>query len=286
MTRTPPRSRRLPLWAFPLVALLLAFNFGSIYNVLSQMTAIVTMGDWAVWGWVNIEDPYSFEWVRWSPPAVWAMTELEPWALPFIIAANFASLLALPPRVALIALLAWPFWAAAMGVSFIPIIVAAGWRALDGSRTGALVYLAFAVLIPRPLMLPVLIVLLYRHSWVRWAFVAMALGVAAYALAVGQLDDWVVRLLEVPAAQPYNVSPSQLIGRWWVPIGVALAALLAWRGWYGLASLAISPYLFSSYLLFGLLDLRRASLQSRTAKPGRSWRSVSPFRWSGREPEA
>lgn len=43
----------------------------------------------------------------------------------------------------------------------------------------------------------------------------------------------------------------------WVPIGLALAAWLTWKGRLGYASLAASPYWLPYYLLFALLELVR-----------------------------
>jgi hypothetical protein len=248
-------------WVYPAVivgTLLVLLNFAMLANVLPQIPEWGgRAGDWYYWGQVDLADPYAWEWVRWSPPAVWLNTTIQPWAYPVVFALNIVALTFLPWRVALIAVLLWPFWGSQLHGSLLPMIVVAAWTALDGRKAGVVAFVLFAALIPRPLMLPVLVVLLYRYPLARWAFGASVLFVVGYSLAVGQLDDWVLRLTAVGADQPYNVSPSAWIGAWWYPVGLTLAAFLTWRGWYGLASLAISPYLFTSYLLFALLDLRR-----------------------------
>jgi hypothetical protein len=173
---------------------------------------------------------------------------------------NLLAVATLPWRVALVSILLWPFWESQLHGSFTPLIFVSAWHALEGRTWGTVAFCTFAAFIPRPLMLPVLVVLLWRYPVARWAFIGAGVFVLAYSLAVGQLDDWVLRLVAVPAEQPYNIAPSALIGSWWVPIGLALGAVLTWRGWYGLASLAVQPYLFTSYLLMGVLDLRLSRL--------------------------
>ncbi len=53
----------------------------------------------------------------------------------------------------------------------------------------------------------------------------------------------------------YNFGPSAWIGLAWVPIGLALAAWLTWRGRLGFASVAASPYWFGYYLLMLFLEI-------------------------------
>jgi hypothetical protein len=238
------------------VTLIVLFNVANLVNDIPQLQYGGRVGDWYYWGRVNVEDPYPWEWVRWSPPAVWFSATIQPWAYPLVFLANLVAIATLPWRVALVFALSFPFWAGQLGGSFIPMIVVAAWHAIEGRRFGIVAFVLIAALIPRPIMLPVLGVLLWRYSLARWTLLGGAVFVVGYSLAVGQLDDWLIRLAEVQGDQ-YNLSPSALIGAWWYPIGLALAAFLTWKGWYGLASLAISPYLFSTYLLFGLLDLRR-----------------------------
>jgi hypothetical protein len=78
---------------------------------------------------------------------------------------------------------------------------------------------------------------------------------------VRQAETWPARSLATAPyeiATEWNIGPSRVLGAAWVPIGVGLATLLATRGWRGLASVAISPYVFPYYLLLALLDLPRA----------------------------
>jgi hypothetical protein len=263
MDRTLPRPLDWRWLLVPPLALLVLLNVASLVNLLPQVVLYGgRAGDWANWGRVDLADPYAWDWVRWSPPAVWLSATIQPWAYPLVFVGNLLVLLTLPWRVALIALLFWPFWGAQLHGSFLPVIFAAAWHGLNGKTWGVVAFVAFAALIPRPLMLPVLAVLLWRYPLARWAFGLSVLSVVVYSLAVGQLDDWLLRLIEVPADQAYNVAPSALIGAWWVPIGLALSAVLTWRGWYGLASIAAQPYLLTYYLLMLVLEARPARTSS------------------------
>jgi hypothetical protein len=53
-------------------------------------------------------------------------------------------------------------------------------------------------------------------------------------------------------AAGYNLGPSRWLGYWWLLAGVPLGAWLYWRGKVGWAGLAISPYVWSYYLLWTL----------------------------------
>jgi hypothetical protein len=160
-----------------------------------------------------------------------------------------------PMRILLLA--SWPFaFDLQLGNVMTFVILAAAW-ALHGSRVGALVFLAFCLLLPRPLMLPIAAWLLWRQAWLRWPFVAMFVVHAALVIATGLGGAWLGRLLsstnEIGSA--FNIGPTAVVGLWWLVIGVPLGVWLFWRGRVGLAGLAISPYLLPYYLMIALLDL-------------------------------
>lgn len=54
--------------------------------------------------------------------------------------------------------------------------------------------------------------------------------------------------LSVTAGQelvsPHNLAPSLFLGVWWMPLGLALAALFTLRGRLALARLSAAPYWF------------------------------------------
>jgi hypothetical protein len=165
-----------------------------------------------------------------------------------------------PTRV--LAIASWPFAMDAQhGALIMPMVLAGAW-ALRGSRIGGLAFVVFTLLSPRPLMVPVAAYLVWRQPWLRLPAAALLVVNAAIVLASGYADDWISMLLTVGTdgiGTPLNLSPSRFIGRLWIPIGVLVAAWLTLRGRVGLAALAISPYLLPHYLLFALLDLRKAA---------------------------
>lgn len=163
----------------------------------------------------------------------------------------------------LVTLAAWPFWFDVEAGNVMAFVVLAAAWALRGSAAGVAAFMAMAVLMPRPLMLPVLVWLLGRHR--RWVipFVGLvAIHTAAVAFT-GWGDTWlgVLASSSNEVGSPLNLGPSRWIGLWWLAAGVPLAAWLTWRGHLGWASLAISPYWLPYYLLMPVLDLAR--------KPGR-----------------
>ena len=194
---------------------------------------------------------------RWSPLAAWALIPLT--ALPPFIwqTAQLASLAALPRRIALVALASFPFWADVQAANVLTFALVLAWLALRGHRTAQVTYLALCLLVPRPLMLPVAAWLLWREPWLRWPFAGMAALSVIGAVATGYAGEWFGILLRSSSQQmPGSFGPAALLGLWWLPIGLALAAWLTWRGRLGLASLAASPYLLGYYWLFALLELR------------------------------
>jgi hypothetical protein len=171
-----------------------------------------------------------------------------------------------PLRIA--ALLSWPFWYdVETGNVMVFILLAAAW-ALTGSRLATGAYFILAILVPRPLMLPVAAWLLWkRPEWrlpVAAAFVAHALAV----LAIGWGPEWIGTIVAAgrDADLPSNVGPGRFIGTIpWLAIGLPLAAWLTWRGRVGFASIAASPYWLPYYLIMPLLELvrLRASTEPR-----------------------
>jgi hypothetical protein len=255
MDRALPRPLDWRWLLVPPLALLLFWNFAGLAHTLSLLPRAGTISDPFYWRQVDLADPYAWEWVRWSPPAVWLWYHVMA-ALPVVMVASVAVLFLLPWQVAVVALLSWPFWEGALGGSVMVFIVVAAWHALNGSRWGIVAYVVLFALIPRPLMLPVLAVLVWHYPFARWALVGALSAVVVGAAGMGQLGDWIGSLRPSITGETANLSPSALIGPWWYPIGLALGGFLTWKGWYGLASLAVSPYLLMSYLLMAVIDLR------------------------------
>ncbi len=168
----------------------------------------------------------------------------------------------------LLALASWPFAMDMQHGALITVLVLAAAWALRGSLPAGIAFIALALLSPRPLMIPVVAFLLWRQPSMRMPAIVMTVASGFGVLATGYATDWLA-VLTSRGLDPYNallnVSPTRIIGSWWIPLGLVAAAWLTYRGRPGLAALAISPYVLPHYLLFGLLDLDR-SRQLRAAE--------------------
>ena len=216
-------------------------------------------GDWLNLSALPLAAPYSVGGLRWSPPAGWIWTiAVVPLGLPLWQALHLAALaLVRDWRVIGLALLSWAFWQDLANGNLMTLVFVSAWWAIRGNTAGTVAFLALSVLVPRPLMIPVLVWLLVTQPRTRLWFALLAVLMVALALASGQMDDWVERLRIDEMGSMWNIGPSRLIGPLWVPIAVALSTALAWKGWLGVASVVISPYIFPYYMLMGLLDLPR-----------------------------
>jgi hypothetical protein len=188
---------------------------------------------------------YLFVPLRFVDPVIWRLLHL----------AAAVVLPTWPMRLLLLA--SWPFaFDLQLGNLMTFILLAAAWG-LRGNRPAALIFLALALLAPRPLVLPIAAWLLWRQPVLRWPFVAMFVIHAGLVLLSGWGGEWIGRLLtstdEVESA--FNIGPSALVGVWWLLLGIPLGIWLFARGRVGLAGLAITPYVLPYYLMVALLDL-------------------------------
>jgi hypothetical protein len=216
-------------------------------------------------------DPYSGTLFRWSPVAGWALIWIT--VLPFGLWAllHVAGALAMPSwPLRILTLVSWPFWQDLSNGNVVTLIVLAGAWALTGSAVGGAAFLGFALLIPRPIMLPLVVWLLWKHPRWRLWFVLAFIMHAGLVLVLDPNLAWVQKLVASggDVSNDYNWGPSAIMGLWWLVIGVPAAVWLTWRGRIGWASLAISPYLLAYYYLFGLLEWRadHASLSPAIAR--------------------
>lgn len=198
---------------------------------------------------------YLFTVLRYVDPAVWRLLHV-------------AAALALPGwSLRILVLASWPFAFDLQLGNLMTFILLAGAWGLRGNRPAVLIFLALTLLAPRPLVLPIAGWLLWQQPRLRWPFVVLFVVHAGLVLLSGWTDEWVVRLVtstdEIGSA--FNVGPTALIGPWWFLIGLPLGAWLFWRGWVGLAGLAVTPYVLPYYLMLGLL---RAT-GDRTTRPAR-----------------
>jgi hypothetical protein len=262
----------IPLLAFP-AAVLLTWN---AYWVIRQFIHLAVVWEGSAIDWIHLADasrlpnPYDQEWFRWSPVAAWLLKPITALGITGWRAAQLAALLTLRDRRAiLIALATAPFWMDIVSGQAVTFAFVAAWHALRGSRLATVIYFALALLMPRPLMLPVLVWLLWRRPETRAWFLGLLAVNAALVLASGHALDWLTRLTATSSEVGHvnNMAPSRFIGWAWAPIGLALAAILTWRGRLGLASIAASPYVFPYYLLMLILEIARPQLQDAATVP-------------------
>lgn len=197
---------------------------------------------------------------RYSPvlaPALAALGWIGPiaWRALHIVAA-----LALPSwRLRVAALLSWPFWFdTSTGNVVIFMVLAAAW-ALRGSTAATGLFLAAAILVPRPLMFPIAAWLLWRRAEWRVPFGAMFVVHAVAVLLTGWGDEWIGVLASSAdeTGLSLNLAPSRWIGLWWMVVALPAAAWLTLRGRLGWASLLAAPYWLPYYLLMPILELDR-----------------------------
>ena len=184
---------------------------------------------------------------------------------------QFAVLLLLPWKIAALTLLSFPFWMDWLSGNTLTFTAVAAFCALRGSRWAALAFFVMALLVPRPLVVPVLVWLAWKHPEWRVPGLVIAAVYAALTLATGDLRPFLdVMLRSVPDGYDfaYNWGPTRLIGAWWLPIGLALGAWLTWKGRVGLAGLAISPYVSPHYLLMLLVELAPTADSQRVRRAG------------------
>jgi hypothetical protein len=249
--------------AIPAGLLLLAVNAMLIERALITV-AVFWQGSAVDWNLLNhashSPDPYAWPTYRWSPVAAPVLAIATSLGLLAWRVAQVAALAVFRDWRAMIAIvLTAPFWLDFTGGQTMIFVAAAGWAAYRGSRAGTLAWFLLAVLMPRPLMLPLTAWLLWRRPETRSWFAAIFLVHGAMVLGSGHAADWAGRLLATARDEithPGNIAPSRLIGVAWMPIGLVLGAWLTWRGRLGLASLAMQPYLFGYYLLMLVLELR------------------------------
>ncbi|HEX5467088.1 MAG TPA: hypothetical protein VFW92_10495 [Candidatus Limnocylindrales bacterium] len=193
----------------------------------------------------------------WSPVAAWLMVPISlvgvwGWRALHVVAA-----LAMPSwRLRLLTLFVFPFWSdVAFGNVTAFALCLAVW-ALRGQRWAEVAYLALLCLAPKPIFIPVALWLLWQRPALRPWFVGIVALNALLILAIGFGPQWIEALwhARTEMANPINFAPSSLVGAWWVPLSLVLAAVCFWKRRLGFASLFVSPYWLPYYLLMPVLD--------------------------------
>jgi hypothetical protein len=231
--------------------------------------------DWALWRALpdglssgNLYELETYIPFAWSPLMAPVMALVGwmgpiPWAL-----VHLATVMLLRDwRLIGILLVSVGFWTNVAGGNTFTFVIVAGVLALRGSRGWAVVYLALFFLMPRPVQVPLALILVWRYPEIR---VPAAALFVLYAVAVGGTGyayDWLQTMasLGVPA---WSIGPSYWLGLSWLAIGTPLGLLLLWRGHAGWAGLALSSYWVPAYLLMPLIGpLRSPALAS-------DWQSI------------
>lgn len=221
---------------------------------------------------------------RWSPLAAWLLVPITAIPWPAWTALHLAALAALRDwRLIAVVALSWPFVLDALDGGVMIFVAVTAYWAIRGSRPAGIAFLVITLLVPRVLMLPVAAWLLWtRPAW-RIPFLVAVLAHGIAVVATGWHVAWADRLLGLTGeemAVAYNLAPSRWIGTAWIPAGLALAGLAAWRGRLGLASVLASPYVFPPYLLMLVLEWPSAVRGGR----GVAWRERDDEPAVGGEP--
>lgn len=235
-------------------------DWTAVYSELGPRLPAGTLYDW----------PDSIFAYRYSPVLAYGFAALSPMGTAAWLALHFALLPLLGWRLGLITLGSFPFWSDVYNGNVMIFVFVVAVFAVRGHRWAQLTFLTLSLLIPRPLMLPIAAWLLWRHRELWRPFAGIFVVHAALVLATGYGDEWIAQLLARGADDiggHMDFGPSLVLGAWWAPIGLVLAAWLTWKGRLGLASIAASPYWLPPYLLMGLLELRTGPSPSQKTEP-------------------
>lgn len=252
------------------VALLIALAIVNAYCVaVALFVERVRASDWRIMnraaelaGSPELYELRGIDTFVWSPVAAYPLKLLEPlsfnaWQAVIILAA-----LAMPTwRLRVLVLVSWPFWHDMIFGNLLTLIFLASVYAWRGSRIGTASFFALALLIPRPLLAPMGLWILWKRPEWRWPFVGMFVLHSLLVLWSGLGGEWISTLVHVgPEFRdlPNNLGPTRHIGYSWFLIGLPVGAWLFWRGRVGWAGLAISPYIWSYYLFWVLPEVNRA----------------------------
>lgn len=248
-----------------IVAIAVAINLLGVAAILWLMAQGQNGQDWRYYveagrrAWAGLpiyEWSASYEF-RYSPLMAYVLGAIAPIGLVGWRIASLASLLLLPRRLALVAVVSVPLWLDLYAGNVLTVAFVLAACALAGKRWAIGGYLVATLLIPRPLMFPVAAWLLWKRPEWRLRF-ALLIAVHALALVILDGEGWLHSFIAGRSdfGTYFDFGPARFMGVAWVPIGLALAVWLTWKGRLGYASLAASPYWLPYYPLMLLLELR------------------------------
>lgn len=274
LLRALPAPRPIP-WKFVLLASYVGVNLVLIptkvvlgpdvpvdWDIFRRLPAAIGIG--TVYD-LGTEVPFT-----WSPVAAWIMAGVSlvgywPWVVAHVAA---ALLLFRTPLLMGLVLVSYSFWFDVAQGNTVSLAFIAGVLALQGSRPASLVYLGMLLLMPRPLMVPLAIWLLWHDRSLWRPFAALFLVHAVLVLGSGYAVPWLEAMFTYDLAPGITIGPTAWLGRWWLLAGIPLAAWLTWRGHIGWASLAVTPYITPQYPLVVLWELAPRHHQVNDASSG------------------
>lgn len=198
----------------------------------------------------------------WSPVAAYPLQLIEPLGVWGWRAALVLGALAMPTwRLRLLVLVSWPFWTDWSNGNMLTLIFLTAVYAWRGSKVGTVVFFALALLIPRPLLVPMALWIFWKCPEWRLPAVGMFVAHALLVLWTGLGEEWVATVLHVGPElidSTYNRSPTRELGYWfWLLVGLPVGGWLFLKGRVGWAGLAVSPYVWAYYLFWLLPEVNR-----------------------------
>lgn len=253
----------------PWCAALLILNVGLVFGTLAGLPQ---GGDWGVLQWAAREAGNAALYAErgyegsstfvWSPVAAYPLKLVVPLGFDLWRLVLLAGALVMPTwPLRLVVLISWPLWTDITTGNLVTLIFLSSVWALRGSQIGTLAFFTFALLIPRPLLAPMAIWIVWKRPEWRWPFAGMFVAHALLVVWTGLGAEWIHTLLTTGSGlQSFflNLSPTRFVGYWWFVIGLPLAWWLFRRGHVGWAGLAISPYIWIYYLFWTLPPVNRA----------------------------
>ena len=264
-----PARRRVNWHRAPWIALAAMYALVTLVLVAYTARNLVPYGDWNVWQQVpnrlaehrlyDHSDP-SYTWA-WSPLAAWLMAVVVLPMGAWVWGALHLAGLALLRDWRLIAFvgLSYPFWLDTLMANTFAFCALTGYAAWRGSRWAAIGYIILLVLMPRPVQVPLAVLLLWRDRSLWLPFAGVAALTVVTTLGSGYASDWLRVLVDIGIQYPsqeFNFSPTRILGPIWLVLGLPLAVWLTVSKRPGWAGLAMTPYLVPQYLLILLLELR------------------------------
>lgn len=203
----------------------------------------------------------------WSPVAAYPLQLLAPISVWVWRAVLIGAALAMPTwRLRLLVLVSWPFWTDWTAGNVVTIIFLAAVYAWRGSRVGTVAFFVLGLLIPRPLLMPMAVWILWKRPEWRWPVATMFVANAILVLWTGLGPEWIATLFHIgPELMDFdfNRGPTKFLGYAWLLIGLPLGTWLFLRGRVGWSGLAISPYIWAFYFFWLLPEVNQPPQEAR-----------------------